>query len=815
MNLNGTIKDLLDTGRSRFWILLITLIPIFLLYKILFLGEIIYAPDVLTQYYWEVIDYGKTHFPNPFGDKWRPLINFGQGGLPVPAKAYFPWRLFTYMIFSLPTSIAWETVTHIIFAGMGTFFYCRLIKLNRASSFLAAIFFILSSPVISLINAGHIGKINTIAWAPWVFLALEKGFQDRKLFYFLITGAVLAVQFFEMHWQISFYTCIAVAFYFIARLTNLHLEDKNTKESARLFVYGTVMVVVLFAAISIEFLHIYDWSKRSERAGGMSYDTGMSWSLPPEELVTFLIPGFFGLSMKMGADPSGEHIYYWGRMLFTQTTDYMGIFPLVLAFSALFYRRNWYTKFFLFLSLFTLIAALGKYTPVYRFMFDYLPGFSTFRVPKMILFLFAFTVSVLAGFGAEWLFFDEDRKKSESVKRIIYVLGILLLITLGITLYAYFDKESLIQAYKPELSRSFRTKLPESMIDKRFMNIIQGSIVFLFISGSAMFLCWLSIKKKISGNLLVFIASLLFIIDIWIVNSKFIVTGPAPKIEKSKTIEFLENDKGLYRVATFAGEDSFQYSYFKIPVVSNYLAVSEGFFVEYRNRLSLKGNSLDLMNVKYITLKRSDIKAPLGSTFLDKYTVVFIDNEKGIVLIENKKYLPKAYPVHRVVVETQKDSIFNVLNHPQFNSREMVLLEEKPHTLPPSSIPSSKSDVHITTYNNDEILINADMAQDGFLVLAEKYHPGWKAYINGVKTKIYKANYIARAIYLPEGKHKVTFVFDPWPYKVGLWLSLATFVFLAGAIAMRVRGGKPVVLIQEDAVKKKKKKGKKGKKGRS
>ena len=87
------------------------------------------------------------------------------------------------------------------------------------------------------------------------------------------------------------------------------------------------------------------------------------------------------------------------------------------------------------------------------------------------------------------------------------------------------------------------------------------------------------------------------------------------------------------------------------------------------------------------------------------------------------------------------------------------------------------------------------MAQDGFLVLSEKYYPGWKAYVDGKSEKIYKANSIMRAVYLWKGNHTIKFVFDPLAYKVGLWLSSITFLFLFGAVVWRVRrrSGKTVI----------------------
>lgn len=770
--------------------LLISVLTIFLLRKILFTDQIINATDVGTQYFWEVYHLPKLSYIDWFHFTWGGLGNFGDDITKNLARNLLPYRYLIYKILPSHLGIAWETAFHIIFAGIGTFLYCRVLGLHRFSSFFAAISFIFSAEMISLINAGHIGKIGTITWAPLIFFFLEKGLQEKRPFYFLLTGGALAMQFFEMHWQISFYTCLAVGFYFIFRTIGIYLQNRNIHESGRLAVYATLMVVIFFAASLISFLPTYEWSKTSERAGGMAYEDGMSWSMPPEELVTYIIPGFFGLSRRESHyNPIKIDVYYWGRMWFAQATDYLGIFPLILSGIALAYKRNKYTWLFASMAVLTQVMALGKYTPVYRFMYEYLPGFSSFRVPKMILFLTSFSVAVMAGIGMDWLLFAEDERKRERIRRVMYILVGILTVSALLTIYAWIDMERLMGVFQSAFSKPSRYINDPYLPYNRYVNILQGSLIYILMLAISISILWLLLKEKVKIGYLQAAMVLFLIGDLWMVNQKFISTAPVPDTKPNEIIKFLKKDKEIYRILPLVGTGGeFLYTSHDIPILFGYNPVVEKDFAEVRARLDLDNNLADLLNVKYLVMSKAELggQPPSLGSMMGKYMVAFTGDPNSVVLL-NTKYLPRAYPVHQVVVEKDKDLIFNILNHPQFNPREIVLLEDAPPASLAPSAPSSASRIRISKYSNNEIDIDAEMAQDGFLVLSEKYYPGWEAYVDGKETKIYKANYVMRAVYLPKGTHKVRFVFDPWPYKVGLWVSSATFLSLIGAVAWRIR----------------------------
>ncbi|MEW6557215.1 MAG: YfhO family protein [Elusimicrobiota bacterium] len=90
-----------------------------------------------------------------------------------------------------------------------------------------------------------------------------------------------------------------------------------------------------------------------------------------------------------------------------------------------------------------------------------------------------------------------------------------------------------------------------------------------------------------------------------------------------------------------------------------------------------------------------------------------------------------------------------------------------------------KSEIIVLKNTPKEILINAELSDNGFLFLSNTYYPGWKAFIDGTETKIIKANYTFQAVTVQEGKHIVKFCYRPGSFKIGLIISL---LFLCGTI---------------------------------
>lgn len=108
-------------------------------------------------------------------------------------------------------------------------------------------------------------------------------------------------------------------------------------------------------------------------------------------------------------------------------------------------------------------------------------------------------------------------------------------------------------------------------------------------------------------------------------------------------------------------------------------------------------------------------------------------------------------------------------------------------TTPAISLPSSTElgTVRITAQQSDRMSLVADARRPAMLVLADTYYPGWHVYVDGQESVLYRADYLYRAVYVPEGSHTIEFVYAPRSVIYGGLLTVATgsLVILTGLLA--------------------------------
>lgn len=171
------------------------------------------------------------------------------------------------------------------------------------------------------------------------------------------------------------------------------------------------------------------------------------------------------------------------------------------------------------------------------------------------------------------------------------------------------------------------------------------------------------------------------------------------------------------------------------------------------------------------------------------YQVRQKDNRKKVYefaearVYENTSYMPRAFLVSSAIVTKPRPAILDLLAWGKLNPRSTVVLEE-PFNLPlpdeglqeaPEAPPSR---AEVVTYASDRVVVETESGGSAFLVLTDSYYPGWRAYVDGREEKIYRADYLFRAVYLPGGRHRVEFLFQPLSMGLGALITLGTVAIL-------------------------------------
>ena len=137
---------------------------------------------------------------------------------------------------------------------------------------------------------------------------------------------------------------------------------------------------------------------------------------------------------------------------------------------------------------------------------------------------------------------------------------------------------------------------------------------------------------------------------------------------------------------------------------------------------------------------------------------------------ENVNALPKAFFISEIVPAADFNEIMKTLYTRGIDPTvQALVLREDIDGIGQSHFSPGK--VSVRKYSANAVSIDADFKGQGFIVLSDQYYPGWKAFIDGKETKVYKVNGILRGVVSPEGKHTIEFKYRPYIFFILLGLS--------------------------------------------
>jgi hypothetical protein len=426
---------------------------------------------------------------------------------------------------------------------------------------------------------------------------------------------------------------------------------------------------------------------------------------------------------------------------------------------------------------------LGKYTPFYWLLYEHFPGINNFRVPKMMMFLPVLGLGVLAARGLDILL-DGEVRQTVAFRR--YIRGLLIFPALLVLLLLaeIAGKNFWITNFYEMLAHPTRFEQGSYLVAQRWSNLVGetglATALAVLYAGAIFFFS----RRRTAAFAVFSVLAVLYCVDVGRVDSKFMLLQDVPQKvsgEKTPVIKYLAGCSRLYRVLPIDNTDPMEYVSNGIPVMFTSNPVQHQRWQSFLDSFSLSSSMPDMLNVKYLICsdaQYNQIKVESG----DKYKPVFISPDGKSIVLENRTVLPKAWLVPAAGMLQDPRQTLSVLGNPGFNPRNVAIVETPPPITmaDPDAPPSGKSgDVAVTRYEGEQIDVKANIVRNCLLVLGEKYYRWWYATVDGKSAEIYPVDHILRGVYLTPGEHTVEFVFDPLPFKIGKYLTLASFLFFA------------------------------------
>lgn len=379
--------------------------------------------------------------------------------------------MFLHPLFSHELTYVADTLL-LVLAGV---YYLRGRRVHPLAAWFGGLALGLCGYTFTLFCAGHRGYFHMVACAVWAFGLLIRCFEKQRVFYFASLGLVFA-------WGALYQPDVLILIGALAAAYALWLTGHSRLAHGESTVAGisvrhacvvfwrtalavwprfgiSVAILVLAGFGAIRTAVTTQMKSRDEQIAGTATPAiqadansesraaqeahnrwifATNWSLPPEDVLEFIVPGVFGNDSMQMPYP------YWGRLgrpheaqfkkgsmlpNYRQHTVYLGLISVLFALLAV--TGGWCSRgsthseelvsganarlrhavsdmpFWCGVWVVCLLLAMGRYTPVYRLFYS-IPYMDYIRAPVKFLHLVEIATAFLAGFGMDAFLKDKD-----------------------------------------------------------------------------------------------------------------------------------------------------------------------------------------------------------------------------------------------------------------------------------------------------------------------------------------------------------------------------------------------------------------------
>jgi len=752
-------------------------------------GEVFYYRDIHLQWVGQAEAFVRSVAEGSW-PLWNRRWSFGQPLLANPNNQLLypltwlnllmaPWHYYSIFV-----------VVHFLLAGLGFFLAARRLGASGRAALLGAACWVASGPFVSLVNLWN--HLSGAAWIPWAVWAADAALVSPSAPRILAWGAVVAAP----------VLCGSPESAVMAAAATLPVLARRAGEVSVRRTLATALLALAFGVTlsAGQWIPSIELASRSMRSQFGTQDS--LWSIAPMGLFQILIParlhtlplqGNLRVALFDGREPYLDSLYLGATtVLFVAAAGYVRsrvvVSTAVVAVSAL-------------------VAALGRHTPLHRWVAELLPVTQSFRFPAKALILFSFAWALLVAFG-----FDALREREPSRIRVPEILVTACAILLGaaaVLAWLGADTWGTLVVAPNDTRRGVAVLLlpvVRSLGRAALLATVLSVLVLARTRASPARLC---------------LIGLVAVADLLAAHRGQNPTAPSALFSlRPPGLRYLADDEGRrvysydytsngpsamahlghrgYRMklrredwpGPWAEAAALRWGFH--PFVLGYWGVDGAYQVDTLGLYSAEMNWLTI----YIRMQED---TPVHLRLLQLgavHRVVSLHPQPELAelavldspLLEPVRIyavpapLPRAYAVDGVRVAAGEAAI-RMIGTPDFDLHREVILPGGPAR--PSDA-AFRSQVRLTLRRPDRSVAEAALSAPGYVVLVDAFDPDWRATVDGTPAPVLRANVAFQAVAVPAGSHRVELVYRP---RSVIWGAVITLLAVATALALALRAG--------------------------
>ncbi len=613
----------------------------------------------------------------------------------------------------------------------------------------------------------HVGLVVSYAWLPVCLLLLERALDRRSFRWSLAFGVAAAVMALGRD-QIAFLNCLVlVAFAVTHAVAHRPLTGWLRTRLPQIALMGAVGAAILAVPLLLT-LQFAAFSNRPM----VAFQTAAYGSLDPFNLVGLFAADVFG-GLRRTDLYFGPGTAHWPHFDWTDRSVnflHVGMVATLLVggigiAGGAAIRPG--LRFFAGLGLASLVYALGAHTPVFRLVFDLVPGIALYRRPADATFILVFGIAMIAGGSLD----AAMRGRLAMNRWILAGLTVLAVVGIGIVLMRAPSTTHLMVALRALASAA-----------------IVGAVVL-----------WLLGQLRHGPKAPVFAAALagLAALELAVHNvttpinaepkSAYAVFQDQPSPDQEALSLLLEQVKADHaagrrpRVEILGPENGWQnagmtygieatlgYNPLRFALYERATGAAE---TAHEPRLrpfpqTFRGYRSLLARLLGIELVMFD--KPLGEmpSSLPRPRLETLRDGPAYWIYR----LPRAAPRALLAARYRPIDVEATLSAgeiPSFDIESEVLIarDDPVEAVPPATDDPGRPTpgrVAIADYRINSVRLVAETEVASILVLHDLYYPGWEVFVNGQRRPLLRANVLFRGVELTPGRHEVVFRFRPF-----------------------------------------------------